>query len=186
MGLVGAIAAIVIPVALINPRIFSAANLTAVSMDTSLLMLAALGQMLVLLTRNIDLSIASVIGLAAYMSASAIATYPAIGIPGGIAVGCAVGVLAGLFNGAIITFGRIPAIVATLATLSLFRGFDSLWAGGNQISADQVPQAWLDMTGLDIFGVKLVVIIVVAIMFAASFMLNHDHRPRTLCHWLQS
>ncbi len=180
IGLVGAIAAIVIPVALINPRIFSAANLTSVSMDASLLMLAALGEMLVLLTRSIDLSIGSVIGLSAYMSASALAAYPSIGVAGGIAVGCAVGVAAGLFNGAIITFGRIPAIVATLATLSLFRGFDSLWAGGNQINAEQVPAAWLDMTGLDIFGVKLVVIIVVAIMIIASFMLNRTTIGREL------
>ncbi|WLS05340.1 ATP-binding cassette domain-containing protein [Shinella oryzae] len=180
MGLVAAIAAIVIPVAMINPRIFSAANLTAVSMDVSLLMLAALGQMLILLTRSIDLSIASTIGLAAYASASTIAAHPEIGVIGGVLTGSVVGTLAGLFNGAIITFGRIPAIVATLATLSLYRGFNSLWAGGNQISADEVPAAWLAMTGYKLFGVPLVVIIVLVIMLVASFLLNRTTVGREL------
>lgn len=180
MGLVAAIAAIVIPVAMINPRIFSAANLTAVSMDVSLLMLAALGQMLILLTRSIDLSIASTIGLAAYASASTIAAYPEIGVLGGVVTGSVVGILAGLFNGAIITFGRIPAIVATLATLSLYRGFNSLWAGGDQVSADEVPAVWLAMTGYKLFGVPLVVIIVLAIMLVASFLLTRTTIGREL------
>ena len=69
MGLVAAMLAVVIPVAFINPLIFSAVNLTSLAMDASLLMIAALAQMLVLVTRNIDLSVASVIGLSAYGSA---------------------------------------------------------------------------------------------------------------------
>ena len=53
----------------INPLMLSPANLTALAMDAALLAIATLAQLLVLITRNIDLSVASVIGLAAYGSA---------------------------------------------------------------------------------------------------------------------
>ena len=61
--------AIVLPVTLVNARMLSPANLVALSMDAALLMIVAVAQMLVLITRNIDLSVASVIGLAAYGAA---------------------------------------------------------------------------------------------------------------------
>jgi ribose/xylose/arabinose/galactoside ABC-type transport system permease subunit len=46
--------------------------------------------------------------------------------------------------------------------MSIFRGINSLWAGGKQISADQVPQAWLDMTGASLVGIPAILIVAVA------------------------
>jgi rhamnose transport system ATP-binding protein len=178
MGLVAAMLAVVVPVAFINPLIFSAVNLTSLAMDASLLMIAALGQMLVLVTRNIDLSVASVIGLSAYGSALVMTGNPSIGIPAGILAGCALGLACGMFNGAIVTYGRVPAIVVTLGTMSVFRGIDSLWTGGKQISADQVPQAWLDLTSARFLGVPLMIIIAVAIMIVAAVLLRRTATGR--------
>ena len=70
MGLVAAIVAVVAPIAVLNPRMLGEQNLLALGMDAALLVIVAAGQMIVLLTRNIDLSVASVIGLSAYGSAS--------------------------------------------------------------------------------------------------------------------
>ena len=178
MGLVAAMLAVVVPVAFINPLIFSAVNLTSLAMDASLLMIAALGQMLVLVTRNIDLSVASVIGLSAYGSALVMTGNPSIGIAAGILAGCALGLACGMFNGAIVTYGRVPAIVVTLGTMSVFRGIDSLWTGGKQISADQVPQAWLDLTSARFLGVPLMIIIAVAIMIVAAVLLRRTATGR--------
>src|SRR5213075_856100 len=69
LGLVAAMLAIVLPVTAINGRMLSPTNLVALSMDAALLMIVAAAQMLVLVTRNIDLSVASVIGLSAYGAA---------------------------------------------------------------------------------------------------------------------
>ena len=92
----------------------------------------------------------------------------------------------GLLNGLVVTIGRVPAIVVTLGTMSVFRGFNSLWAGGKQISADQVPQAWLDLTAPKIAGVPLIVVIAVAHpvrrLRAAR---SHRHRARAVRHRLQ-
>jgi len=159
VGLACAIAVVALPVMLLNSRMISTENLIAVAMDAALLMIVAVGQMLVLLTRNIDLSVASVIGLAAYGSASFMHANPDASVLAGIAVACAIGLACGLTNGVVVTIGRVPAIVVTLGTLAVFRGINSLVAGGRQISADQVPQSWLDVTSTKIVGVPAVVLI---------------------------
>ncbi|MER9224498.1 ATP-binding cassette domain-containing protein [Mesorhizobium sp. M0012] len=179
-GLLAAMLAVAIPVTIINPRMVSAANLTAVSMDAALLVVAALAQMLVLITRNIDLSIAAVIGLSAYMAASMVQAYPGLDIGIGLITACAVGGVAGLINGLVVTRGKIPAIVVTLASMSIFRGFNSIWAAGDQISADEVTQAWLDMTGLKIAGVPLIVIIAIVILCLGYVLLYRTAIGREL------
>ena len=172
LGLVLAIAAVVAPVAVVNPRVLGAANLTSLAMDGSLLVIVGVGQMLVLLTRSIDLSVASVIGLSAYVAADSLRSHPALGVPGGLLAACAVGLGCGLLNGLVVTRGRVPAIVVTLGTLTLYRGLTSLYAAGKQVSADQVPQAWLDLTGATVLGVPTLVPIALAVVGAAAFALR--------------
>ncbi|MDZ5453482.1 ATP-binding cassette domain-containing protein [Labrys sp. ZIDIC5] len=173
VGLVGAMAAVVLPVMFLNPRMVSPENLTAIAMDAALLMIVAVAQMLVLLTRNIDLSVASVIGLSAYGAASFMHAHPESSVLLGVATACAIGLACGALNGLVVTLGRVPAIVVTLGTLSVFRGLNSLWAGGRQISADQVPQAWLDMTSARIAGIPAVILIALACLVAIGAILKH-------------
>jgi rhamnose transport system ATP-binding protein len=171
-GLVAAMAAVIIPVAAINPRMLSGPNITALSMDAALLIIVAVAQMLVLLTRNIDLSVASVIGLSAYGAAATLHAHPDLNVFAGLAFAAGIGLLCGLVNGAVVTVGRVPAIVVTLGTLSVFRGIDSLWTGGKQISADQVPQAWLDLTTGRIAGVPGLVFIAAGVLLITGFVLR--------------
>ena len=171
VGLVCAMAAIVIPVTLINPRMIGGENLTAIAMDAALLMIVAVGQMLVMLTRNIDLSVASVIGLSAYGAAGFMHNHPASPVLMGVGVASLIGLGCGLLNGLVVTLGGVPSIVVTLGSLAVFRGLVSLWAGGRQISADQVPQAWLDMTGARVLGVPTVVLIALAALVAIGTIL---------------
>jgi ribose transport system ATP-binding protein/rhamnose transport system ATP-binding protein len=172
LGLVGAILAVALPIEAINPRMLSAANLDAIAIDAALLMLVAVAQMMVLVTRNIDLSVASVIGLSAYAAADMLHAYPGLGVAGGVFVACGAGLGCGLLNGLVVTLGRVPAIVVTLGTLSIYRGLVSLGAGGKQISADQVPQAWLDFTAARPAGIPAVILIAAAIMLAVAFGLR--------------
>jgi ABC-type sugar transport system ATPase subunit/ribose/xylose/arabinose/galactoside ABC-type transport system permease subunit len=180
VGLACAIAAVSLPVMLLNPRMISAENLTAIAMDAALLMIVAVAQMLVLLTRNIDLSVASVIGLSAYGAARFMHLHPESPALTGVGVAIAIGLACGALNGAVVTFGRIPAIVVTLGTLSVFRGLNSLWAGGKQISADQVPQSWLDLTSSKILGIPAVVLIAVATLISMAIVLRRLPSGREL------
>jgi len=179
-GLVAAIAAVIIPISILNPRMLSGANLSALAMDAGLLMIVAVGQMLVIITRSIDLSVAAIIGLAAYGAASTLHLHPEIGVAGGLLLACGIGLLAGTANGLVITYGKVPAIVVTLGTMSIFRGINSLWAGGKQISADQVPQAWLDMTSANILGIPAVLIIAVATLLVVAYGLRSTTIGREL------
>jgi rhamnose transport system ATP-binding protein len=172
LGLVAAMLAIIVPVTAINERMLSPSNLIALSMDAALLMIVAAAQMLVLITRNIDLSVASVIGLSAYGAAVTLKTHPELNVFLALVLAAGIGIACALFNGLVVTLGRVPAIVVTLGTLSVFRGLDSLWTGGKQISADQVPQAWLDITNTKLFGVPSVVFIALAILLIVGFVLR--------------
>ena len=171
-GLICAIAAVGLPVMLLNPRMIGAENLTAIAMDSALLMIVAVAQMLVLLTRNIDLSVASVIGLSAYGAARFVHVHPHSPVLVGVGVAILIGLACGSLNGLVVTVGRVPAIVVTLGTLSVFRGVNSLWAGGKQISADQVPQSWLDLTSSRILGVPAVVLVALATLVLIGIALR--------------
>lgn len=172
LGLLIAILAIVLPVFAVNPRMLGGSNLDAIAMDAALLTIVAVGQMLVIITRNIDLSVASVIGLAAYVSADLLRTHPELGIGVALCAAVVVGLLCGLLNGWLVTAGRVPAIVVTLGTLSLYRGMTSLLAGGRQIGADQVPQAWLDLTSQRVLGIPGITLIALVTLLFVAFVLR--------------
>jgi rhamnose transport system ATP-binding protein len=173
LGLIIAMAAVVIPVSAINPRMISGSNLIALAMDAALLSIVAAGQMLVIITRNIDLSVASIIGLAAYVSADTLRAHPGLNILLAVALACAVGLGCGIINGLVVTIGRVPAIVVTLGTLALYRGLDSLAANGKQISADQVPTAWLDLTAGSFAGIPGVAVIALAVLLLLGLVLRY-------------
>jgi ribose/xylose/arabinose/galactoside ABC-type transport system permease subunit len=69
------------------------------------------------LTRNVDLSVGSMVGLTAFVTAYFFKQLPGINLLLGILLGCALGLVLGMVNGLIVSFGRVPAIVATLGTL---------------------------------------------------------------------
>ena len=180
LGLLIAILAIVIPVTLINPRMMSPTNTSALSMDAALLCLVALGQMLVILTRNIDLSVASVIGLTAYAAAALMSANPTLPSVVAVLFACGLGAVAGAINGVIVAYGRVPSIVATLGTMSIFRGVHSMWAGGDQISADEVPPHWLDLASLKLIGLPVIVVLAAVVLIVASIILGRTRWGREL------
>jgi ABC-type sugar transport system ATPase subunit/ribose/xylose/arabinose/galactoside ABC-type transport system permease subunit len=180
LGLLVAILAIVIPVTVINPRMMSPTNLTALSMDAALLCLVALGQMLVILTRNIDLSVASVIGLTAYVAAALMSANPTLPAVVAVLAACALGAAAGAINGVIIAYGRVPSIVATLGTMAIFRGAHSMWADGDQISADEVPAHWLDLASAKLAGFPVIVLFSGLLMVVAGYLLARTRWGREL------
>jgi ABC-type sugar transport system ATPase subunit/ribose/xylose/arabinose/galactoside ABC-type transport system permease subunit len=180
IGLIAAILAILIPVTILNPRMISSTNLFSLGMDTALLAIVALGQMMVILTRNIDLSVASVIGLTAYTAAYVMSNNPDLPAAVAIAAAITLGAVAGTINGTIIAYGRVPAIVATLGTMSIFRGTHSIFADGDQISADEVPGHWLNLASANLAGLPLLMLISAVILGVAAVVLSRTQWGREL------
>ena len=180
LGLMIAILAVALPVTAINPRFSGYGNVAAISTDVALLAIVALGEMLVMLTRNIDVSMASIIGLSAYASAAFMSAAGDVPVGLGILVAIGVGLACGVINGAVVTLGRVPSVVVTLGTLAIFRGVDSLFAAGNQVSADEVPQSWLAMTSTRIAGIPPIVLVGLAVVVIGAWVLRSRPAAREL------
>lgn len=169
VGLLLALAVIIIPLSLLNTNFYSLGNLADLGDYSSLLGLMAIGEMLVILTRNIDLSVASTLALSAYLAASTMRALPDAPIALGIAVALGTGLLCGLFNGLVVAYGGVPSIVVTLGTLAVYRGILSIVSSGDRVAPEDVSEAWLAWTKTSLLGVSPVVLItgVVAIVIAA-------------------
>lgn len=180
LGLFAIVVAMTLGVSVVNPRMLGMSNLTAVSMDVSLLLIVAAAQMLVILTRGIDLSVASVMGLTAYVSASLMRAHPEVSLLLPVAAATVVGLACGVVNGMITTYGGVPAIVVTLGTLSFYRGLDSMLASGSQVSADQVPEQWLSLASNPVAGLPAIVWIALLVAAALGWGLAYTRVGREL------
>jgi rhamnose transport system permease protein len=106
----------------------------------------ALSMTLIIVTRDIDLSVASIIALASVFMG--LAAQAGAGVPLLVLIGLAAGLLAGFANGAIITRFQIPAIVVTIGTMSLFRGIAYVVLGDTAITSYPAGFSWFGQSYL--------------------------------------
>lgn len=147
--------------------LFGADGIRDLLLTPALLVLLAVGQATVLVTRNIDLSSGSVLGLGAWLSASTLANHP--GTPSILVAAGAMllGALLGAVNGFFVSVLGAPALVVTLGALYAYRGIDVLWANGQVIGAAQMPDdflrfgvgGFLSLPNLSLIALLLVVIV---------------------------
>jgi rhamnose transport system permease protein len=158
-------------VSLSAPQFLTISNLSQVAVLASITAVAAVGEALVVITRNVDLSVEATIGLVAYCLARTLELH-ALDVPAAIAVSIALGLVLGMINGAIVTLFRVPAIVATLGTLSIFRGVDYFVAGSHQVPVAGLPDGFTDAASSDVFGIPIFVLVTVIIVVIGSVILR--------------
>src|SRR5688572_7864937 len=117
-------------VSLAFPQFATPRNLVEILDDSSILILLALGQMLVILTRGIDLSVAANVALCGMIVALFNGSYPEAGLLLVLLIAAASGALLGVFNGVLVWRLNLPPIVVTLGTMSIYRGAVYLLSGG--------------------------------------------------------
>ena len=142
MLLVVAIVALVALIALRFPPFVAPGNLANVYNDTSILIILALGQMAVILTRCIDLSMAANLALSGMVAAMLNAAMPGLPVPLILLTVMALGAVLGSINGLLVWKLDIPPIVVTLGTLTIYRGLIFLLSGGAWINAHQMSDAF--------------------------------------------
>lgn len=179
-GLLIALAAIVVIVTVQAPRFLQISNLRQILLSVSILAIVAVGQTLVVLTRNVDLSVASSVGLVAYVVRDLLRDHPDIGIPAAIAAGLLIGALLGAINGALVTIGGVPAIVATLGTLYVYRGVVFAIGGGELITASEVPQGFRDIALSRPWGIPTPIIVAAAVALVFAYLLRSTRFGREL------
>ncbi len=162
------------------PAFVSFGNILRVLNDTSILAMLALAQMIVILTRGIDLSTASNLALSGMISASLAQNSPDLPVIAYIAVALATGMLLGLINGSLISILGIPPIVVTLGTLAIFRGLIVVYGGGNQVNASEMGDVFQNFPKLNIFGLSSIFWIMAGVAIAIWLFLNMTRTGRAL------
>ncbi|AVR35972.1 TPA: autoinducer 2 ABC transporter permease LsrC [Klebsiella quasipneumoniae subsp. similipneumoniae] len=158
----------------LNPAYFSLQTLAMIFASSQILCLLALGATLVMLTRNIDVSVGSTVGLSAI--AVGVALNNGYGLATAIAFALEIGALAGAFNGLLVVGLRIPAIVATLGTLGLYRGVMLLWTGGKWIEG--LPDSLKSLSEPAFIGVSPLGWLVLALLLAGGWLLSRTASGR--------
>jgi rhamnose transport system permease protein len=180
LGIVLALAALVIYTTANNPRFLSAQSIRDNLLNTAILAVMAAGQAVVVITRNIDLSVGSVLGLSAFTVATVMSAHQGLPMIVAILVGLAVGAACGLLNGVLVRYGRVPALVVTLGTLYGYQGITYSWAGGQQVNADELPAHFLNFAGDSILGIPWLVLIALIVVGGVSLMMRNYRIGREL------
>ena len=131
-----------------SPRIFN-----RVTSDVAIIAVVALGESLVLLTRNYDLSVGSIVGLTAFTVGKQLTNYPDMLPIVALLLAIGLGVAMGLLNGLLVSYGRVPSIVVTLGTLAIYRSTLVAYPGNKIVVTNDLPQWVLDLGRQQLFTI---------------------------------
>jgi len=156
--------------ATLNPRFLTPQSLKDLMLNVSIIGLLVLGQTVIILMRQIDLSISSTVGITAFLSGILFVSHP--GIPSLAVVFAAIlaGLLLGAVNAILIAWGRIPALITTLGTLYIFRGANYAWVHGRQVNAVNVPGSFLAIGTATFLGIPILtwIVLILLVVFAVG------------------
>lgn len=155
MLLVGAIILVLAIIAFRFPAFIAPGNLANVFNDTAPLILLAIGQMIVILTRCIDLSVAANLALTGMVVAMINVALPGLPVPIIIAVSIIFGALLGMINGVLVWKLAIPPIVVTLGTMTIFRGMIFLLSEGKWINAHEFSEPFKAFPRTELLGLPV-------------------------------
>jgi rhamnose transport system permease protein len=180
LGIIVVLALLILITGNLEPRFLDAGNLRNLALNASIFAILAVGQTLVLITRNVDLSVSSVLGLAAFMAGDLLSKNQDLPLPLVFVLGMALGAVCGLLNGVLTTWGRVPALVVTLGTLYAFRGLAFLWTDGRQVNAETLPDAFLNLGTDSVLGVPFLVLIALVVILVVGQWLRDYRAGREL------
>ncbi|CDZ65933.1 Branched-chain amino acid transport system / permease component family protein [Neorhizobium galegae bv. orientalis] len=150
----------------------SPGNLANIFNDTSILIILALGQMTVILTKSIDLSVAANLAFTGMAVAMTNAAYPDLPLALLIVMAIGIGAFLGAINGYLVWALRIPPIVVTLGTLTIYRGMAFVLSGGGWVNAHQMAPSFLNVPRMPVLGLPILSWIAILIVLGAWFVLT--------------
>lgn len=178
-GILIALALVVFAATLKNPNfLFSSDGWRDLLLTPSILVLVAIGQAVVIITRNVDLSVGSVMGLTAYLTGTLFIDVPGIPIIVVVIAAVAFGGLLGLINGALVAFAKVPAMVITLGTLYAYRGINVLWTGSDRVNASDMPKDFLALGTGSLIGIPILSIVAVVVLAAVAWYMRNTRGGR--------
>jgi rhamnose transport system permease protein len=180
LGIVVALLLLIAVTAALEPRFVESDSLRNLALNASIFAILAAGQTLVIITRNVDLSVGSVLGLSAFFAGDLLSGHEGRSLIVVFVLGIALGAGCGLLNGVLVTWGRVPALVVTLGTLYVFRGLAFLWTDGRQVNAETLPDSFLNLGTDSLLGVPILVWIALVVVLAVGQWLRDFRAGREL------
>ena len=162
------------------PSFVSPGNLAEIFNDTSILIILALGQMMILLTKGIDLSMAANLALTGMIVALLNFQHPEIPVWALILLATACGLVMGMINGLLVWKLGIPAIVVTLGTMSIYRGIIFLLSNGGWINSHQMSDSFLALPRFALLGLPVLSWCAIAAVIVVSYFLRYSRTGRAL------
>lgn len=153
------------------PAFVAPANLANVFNDTAPLILLAIGQMIVILTRCIDLSVAANLALTGMVVAMLNVAAPGLPMAVIIAVSVGFGTFLGMVNGVLVWKLSIPPIVVTLGTMTIFRGTIFLLSDGQWINSHELSDRFKAIPRAELLGLPVMSWITIAAVLLFSLMM---------------
>ncbi|MDQ1196000.1 ribose ABC transporter permease [Agrobacterium sp. SORGH_AS 787] len=152
---------------LASDNFFSVNNIMNVLRQVSVVGILAVGMTFVILTGGIDLSVGAVMALVGTLSAGLMVN---TGLPASVALpaGLFIGLGIGIFNGALVAWGKMPAIIVTLATMGMARGLGLIYSGGYPVSG--IP-SWISWFGVGRIGIVPVPVVIMVVIYAVAWVL---------------
>jgi rhamnose transport system permease protein len=177
LGVAAFLGLLVLFFSVVAQNFVAVANANTIALNASILVVVACAEAVVVLTRNYDLSVGSMVALVAYVGLDLVRLLPDLG-PVLVLVPVLLGATCGLVNGLLVAYGGIPSVIATLGTMSMYRGLAFLYAGGGQLNAADLPP-WVQATASShVLGVSTLVLVAVLVVAATAAMLRHTRFGR--------
>lgn len=171
VGLLGFIILLSIIIQILNPQFLTLGNLNDLFTNAAILTILAIGMLLVLLTRGIDLSIAATLALSGMITAQTVSMYPDLHPLLSVLIGIFVGVLCGVILGLLVSKLGVLPIIASLGLMYVYRGSTFMVAGGEWINAHQMPESFKAIATSNILGINtLIFIAIIVFLFFYYFM----------------
>jgi rhamnose transport system permease protein len=167
-------------VSLRSPYFLTVENFRDILLDIAILSILAVGQMMAIITRGIDLSVASGLALSGMVVGMTVSEHQSL--PPGLALlmGAGIGLGLGALNGLLITRGRVPPIIATLGTMSVYRGLVFAISGGAWVDAAEMPDSFKMLARSTTLGIPNLVLFALVVALVFYFFLNHTRTGRQI------
>lgn len=180
VGLLVFIVLLMVGVQLRNNNFLTVENLTDMMTNTAILLILAVGMMLVLITRGIDLSIGATLALSGMIVAQFVSNHPQTSPIVAVLMGIGLGIVCGLVIGALISYLGVLPIIATLAMMNIYRGFTYMVSDGKWISSYQMPENFVNIATSKLLGINTLVIVVIVVYILAFYFISHTRTGRQI------
>ena len=180
MPVVLSLLALVVVTTAVNPRFLSGQGVKDLMLNATIIIILAVGQAMIVITRNVDLSVGSMLGICAFGTGTLFADDSGVPIPLVFLAMMALGAVLGAVNGLLVTVAKVPALVITLGTLYIFRGINNLWAGGTQYFGGDRPAAFGRLSVDTVLGIPIITLVAILVVAVVAVVMSRMRSGRDL------